>query len=531
MLKEIKILSKLNICNLYGINVFKNTKDSSKRAKSLGLFAAVILVVAVAWMYVGMLVYGYVTLGIGEIIPAYLVMISSLIMLFLGIFKAGHVVFEKKGYDILCSLPVSKQAIIISRFVRMYVENLIFALMVMIPGVAVYGFLLRPSLWFYIGGFIATVLIPLAPMTVSIVIGSLITAITSRMKYKSLVGTGLSVLLTVGIMFLSSKLAVVSEDVTTDMLYDFVATLTEIISKIYPPAVWFGDFVLAKDFCSALLFSLCMLVVLVATAYIIGKSFQTIYQNLYASAAKSDFEMDAQKQKSVLSALCKREFKRYFASSVYVTNTIIGPIMASLMSGALFFVGTDAIVETIGMLPIDIDLIGVVPLIIGGVFCMMTTTATSISMEGKEWWIAKSLPLSAKDILDAKLLMNLLLIAPFYVVSELFLVLALKPSALELIWVVGMPAALIILSCIWGITANLKLAVFDWENEVSVVKQSMSALVGGMAGMIVAVIFVFMMLVVPITYSWIFKLVICMVLIAVTGVLYNKNNKVKLTEI
>ena len=97
MLKEIKILSKLNICNLYGINVFKNTKDSSKRAKSLGLFAAVILVVAVAWMYVGMLVYGYVTLGIGEIIPAYLVMISSLIMLFLGIFKAGHVVFEKKG--------------------------------------------------------------------------------------------------------------------------------------------------------------------------------------------------------------------------------------------------------------------------------------------------------------------------------------------------------------------------------------------------------------------------------------------------
>jgi len=100
-----------------------------------------------------------------------------------------------------------------------------------------------------------------------------------------------------------------------------------------------------------------------------------------------------------------------------------------------------------------------------------------------------------------------------------------------LIWVVGMPAVLIVLSCIWGIAANLKLAVFDWENEVSVVKQSMSALVGGMAGMVVALVEILVMIVIPRTMTIAVKTGIFIALVAMSVYLYNKNNKVRLEEL
>lgn len=531
MLREIRVLTRLNLCNIYGLNVFRNTKDKKERKKAILMMVAIAFVIGVAAAYVGMLVYGYVTIGLGEVIPAYLVMISSLIILFLGIFKAGAVIFERKGYDILCSLPLSTKAIVVARFIRMYVENLMFTLVVMVPGMVVYGVLVRPSVVFYLAGGIVTLLLPIAPMTVATIIGALITAISSRTKHGSLVGAGFMVILVLAIMALSGRLAAVEEDITTEMLYNLANLVTELISGIYPPAVWLGDLILGKSVLLPCIFVICTFVLLGVTMHVIGTNFHSVCQRIYGSVAKSDFQMSTQRQSKVVVALYKKEFKRYFASNVYVTNTIIGPILATVMCGGLMFAGTDSIMQSIKTLPIEIDLVAIVPMILSSVFCLMTVTATSISMEGKEWWILKSLPLSTKEILDGKLLMNLILMAPFYVVSEAFLVIALKPIGLDLLWVIGAPALLILFSCVWGITANLKFPVFNWENEVAVVKQSMAALVGGMAGMLLALIFALVMLVVPGVYLWIVKTCICVLLAALTMVLYSSNNRVKLEEL
>ena len=96
MLREISILAKLNLCNIYGINVFLNNKDKKAKKVYVALSATILFLVALVAAYVGMLVYGYVSIGLGEVIPAYLIMISSLIVLMFGLFKAGSVIFEKK---------------------------------------------------------------------------------------------------------------------------------------------------------------------------------------------------------------------------------------------------------------------------------------------------------------------------------------------------------------------------------------------------------------------------------------------------
>lgn len=79
--------------------------------------------------------------------------------------------------------------------------------------------------------------------------------------------------------------------------------------------------------------------------------------------------------------------------------------------------------------------------------------------------------------------MNLLLILPFYVLSELLLIFALKPGAGELLWLILIPAEIILFSCVYGITVNLHFPVLEWESEVRIVKQSASAMLGEWAGL------------------------------------------------
>ena len=105
--------------------------------------------------------------------------------------------------------------------------------------------------------------------------------------------------------------------------------------------------------------------------------------------------------------------------------------MGCIISGALLFTGPERIKE---ILPVPVDLAGIAPFLLAGTFCMMTTAATSVSMEGKNWWLVKSLPLPTKTILDAKILMNLILVLPFYLLSEVFLILALRPGMQKGFW-------------------------------------------------------------------------------------------------
>ncbi len=108
---------------------------------------------------------------------------------------------------------------------------------------------------------------------------------------------------------------------------------------------------------------------------------------------------------------------------------------------------------------------------------------------------------------------------------------ALSPMGLDLVWMILSPAVLILFSCVWGLFINLKVPIFNWENETYVVKQSMSAAVGGICSALVGVILIFALLVVPSGASRLLKAGSMVALVTVTFVIYNKNNKVRLEEL
>ncbi|MDE6108565.1 MAG: hypothetical protein K2F83_07875, partial [Oscillospiraceae bacterium] len=164
MLRQIKLLTALETRNLFGLNVLLHTRDKSARWKAFGMALLYVLVAALMCFYVGGLAYGYILLGLAQIVPAYLMVISALVVLFFGILKAGGAIFSLRGLDTLCALPVHESAIVMGRFIRMYAEELALSLMVLLPGLGVYAYLLRPGVLFYPLALLAALFTPLIPL-------------------------------------------------------------------------------------------------------------------------------------------------------------------------------------------------------------------------------------------------------------------------------------------------------------------------------------------------------------------------------
>lgn len=120
---------------------------------------------------------------------------------------------------------------------------------------------------------------------------------------------------------------------------------------------------------------------------------------------------------------------------------------------------------------IKIQIIGII------VFCivMSNTSCVSISIEGKNLWILKSLPVDEIDILKSKILLNILLTIPISVIC--FLVIGIKLEFEIIIVVMLLIILLSIFSSILGLFINLLYPKLEFTSDVQVVKQSASVII------------------------------------------------------
>lgn len=524
-MEQMKTLTKIELCNLYGWNVFRHTKDSTEKKKKVALSCMMGIIAVFVMFYVGAMSYALITLGAADVVPAYLIAMASIFILVFSIFKASGILFRNKGYDMISSLPVSDWAVVMSRFIRLYVENLVVAMLVILPGLLMYVVYMRSGIGSYIIGFISIFVTPLLPVALATGIGACITGISSRMKHKSLVEAGFSILLVIVALVWTSSFSGNAGEFTPEMMQELVDKVSVVLGKLYPLAILLGNGIVQENYLKLLLFTAVSAAAFAVVASIVSMNFHGICRNLYSTTAKHDYKLEKLQENSLLKALVLREAKRYFASSVYVTNTIIGPILGTVFCVAIVFVDMDSLLSGF---PVSIYENGVLPFMVAGLFCTMNAAAVSVSMEGKEWWIVKSLPLTAKNILDSKIIFNICLLAPFYIVSEIILMVTQNVSMMERIWLISIPALVIVFSCVFGITVNLKFPKFDWESEVSVVKQSASSAIGGMGGLFVSLLSIIAVILVPVNYANIINLAICASLIVITYYMYHSNNRVDL---
>lgn len=493
--RQIRVLTGIQLCNLFGINEIRYTRDKKKKAQALGLGVVWVLLILMFQFYIGGYAYVLTTVGMAELIPALLAAVISLVILFFSFFKAGSVVFQKKAFELQMSLPVKKASVIISRFLTMYVTNLMLSVLVILPGLGVYVWYGKPGLLFYLYSAVGLSVLPLLPLTLATAMGAFILAVSAKWKHKNLVNIFLTLLLILlifgGSMLMSGKAGGTGSESFADlqvMLSHISEILKEKIGTLYPPALWFGDALTMGKGGSLLVFVAVSLGVFGIFVAILQKYFLRICTALNASYTGTGFRMKKNRKSTLFMSLWKKELRRYVASPIYVTNTIIGYIMMVLVSVAILIVGPERLDEMLGIPGIQGMAEKIFPFVLGSMAALMPMSSCSVSMEGKQWWMMQTLPVPGKALYGAKFLANLTVACPFYLVSVVLSVLAFRPAGVEAVGLVLIPALYIAGSAAVGLAVNRKLPLFDWDNEVRVVKQSASTFVSMLVGVLSALI-------------------------------------------
>lgn len=482
MLKQIKKLVGVSLCNTWGINVARFSRDRKKVTNVWMLAVSFLILACMGVTYITMLTYGLTQIGMGDIIPAYILMITSLVILVFTILKAGSILFQMKTYDMLISLPIKPSTIVASRFITMYVGNMVLSLLTVVPSTIVYGIYQKPNVLFYMMMAISVFLLPLIPMTIATAIGALIIAISSRMKHKNLVAVVLSSILTIGALVASFGMSSNATNINTGALAELSTLIIKQIYAIYPPAELFSNGVINQNIISFLAFVILSVGVFLLLVIIVQWKFVEICSAINARATKNNFVMKEMKAGSALMAFYKKELRRYFSANIYVLNTVMGYIMLVVASIAICVMGVDELEATMQM-PGVIN--KALPLVMAAMCCLMSTTISSISLEGKQWWIPLSMPVSTKTVFDSKILVNLTVGYPFLLLSAFILFFVIKTSLIGYIMIVLVPVVYILFMSVLGIAINLRMPMFDWESEVVVVKQSGAVFISMIVSLII----------------------------------------------
>ena len=481
-MRELWILIKLQLSSLFGINQIlhmKNAEDKKQGKRALSTLIAMLFALGYfSVLYSILMAEGFAQIGMLPTLLGIMAMASSLLILMFSIFETKGVLLGFGDYDVVMSWPVGVRTVAASRVVGMYAYNFIYGLMLLLPAGIVYAIKANPAGWFY-PLYLVLMLLPALPTIVGALLGTALTIATARSKKSSLFGILAQFVLVIGLMVLSFRASTSMTDPTK--IAGSADALAGIVSSMYPPAQWFQDALTGTSIVSALWLLLLSAASITLLLFWLGRSFVSINSRIQSKPRGEKFVMRRQVRADQLTALFRREWKRYFSSSIYVVNTAFSYVML-LAAGVALLVKADALSSMMNMPEMEIPL-SVVPFVLAWIVSMGATTPAAISMEGRSLWIIKSMPVRARDWFLSKLAVTMVLAVPSILVSSTLIVIGLKPGLLDAIWLYLTPLAYALAFGVFGLWLNIRMPRMDWKTEAEAVKQSGSVMISVFTGM------------------------------------------------
>ena len=478
-MKRFRTLVKLYLNSIFRVSVMRYSKDGRERKNAVMGVVAIVLIVVVYGGMSGMTSYRMLKAGIDPSVPFLMIAaMASLFALAMAFAQGGATLSSFADFDTLMGMPIPIPLIVLARFFALYSVEALYCVAYLLPCGVIYTILCSPAWWFWPVFLIALLLLPVIPVVIGSSADLLLSAVFAKSKYKKGVISAIKMILLLGFIIFAYMFPQLSSSFITAP-----GKTASIVSRVYPPAQWFADGV-TGDPLPALLFSfgsaaLCALFVL-----ILNRTFLWLHDRLTAGYHVKNYRLGTLKSSGTLKALFTVERKRFFGSTAWVVNTIIGSVLIAVL-GVVGAALSKTVIPFLKALPVT----GIAPIAITGIliFCatISPTTSCAISMEGKQIWIAKTLPVSAKKWLSAKLLMNLLLAGPSLLLAIILLSIAYRSmlTAVDVLSIVLMPIGALLFTTVFGLFVNVKMPRLDWKSDTEVVKQSGAVLVMVLAGL------------------------------------------------
>ncbi|MDO5573991.1 MAG: hypothetical protein Q4G60_08425 [bacterium] len=488
--KGLWTLVRAQLMTSFGLNMVVHEKDKKKHGRYIARLIAYLFLSLMVIGYSYGIGYGLGFLGMSSVVPAMSFAVSCIMILLFTMLKSVAVLFGFKDYDMLMSLPVSNKVVITSKFLYMYVSNELLTMGILIPMAVAY------SLWTPVHAVdiliwvLAIPVAPLIPMTIATVLGAVIAAITSRVKHKNLISVILSFIMIFAIMLFNIRLNSSQEsDAEFYMNIKIISSmLTDKMNRLYPPVRLFQNSLSEHSVLPVLLLILISVVWYLIFVTVVSIGFNQINSRLKARQAKAQYKMQELKTSSPLMALVKKEIGRFLSSPGYIVNCTVGSAMAIIFAVFCVIKGPEEVIRTFaaeGFSGFTTGILCAIPFFASALLGMTCTSAASLSLEGKNLWIVKSLPLEPKIILKSKIIFDLLIGVSTAFICGVLLLIAIKPADfITAVWFIATPVSFKLFTAVWGMFLNVKLPNYEWENEMVVIKQGGASTISVFSGLI-----------------------------------------------
>lgn len=483
-MKILSALIKVRLAALFatltkGKKMPDQRKSGSKGAMiALWTFISVMFMISFFTMFMGMGL-SYFEIGLDWLYFAMYGMMSFALLFLGSVFMTETQIFEASDNDMLLSMPIPSPYILASRMASLAVMNYYYELIIAVPafvGFCIWGSVTLSKVVIFI---LLTLTLPLFAMAVTMLFAFLLSAATSRMKNKTIFKMVLSIaFLSVYFVFCFGS----SRYMTA--LFENGEKISNALGGVFL-IYWFGAALTEGDFLM-MLFSILVYLASFALAYFILSITFVKITTSNRGAAKVVYSEKKTKNKGADSALVRRELARFFSSVPYMLNCGMGLLFVIGLS-VYAAIKSSTLIDTFGGLTANLEINikyltpeAIAPLlsfVISGINMLVLVSAPSVSLEGKNLWIAQSLPVDGSRVLIAKAKTHFIVTAPVMMISSAVITAVFPISVLGVIATFLEPLAMCAFVGVLGVAINARFPRFDWTDETVAVKQGSSIVI------------------------------------------------------
>lgn len=545
-MKRLFMLFKIQLNVNFGISAlrYRFTREKKKRWEPIAILCGIILGFAPLLVLYTLLMLGIFMAGNSfqnpqpEMVITISFVFSQAVILIFGIFYIMGSFYFSQDLETLVPLPLKPYEVLGSKFLVVMVNEYLTALPLLLPPLLVYGIGMGEGILYWLKCILLVLTAPVFPLALAAVFVVLLMRIVNLRKRKdilTIVGGFAGFLLALGVNFFIQRIpkGPGTEDYLNKLLQGQSGLINAIGGK-FPPSLW-ATYGLADSGLVGLGYFLLFIGVSAALfLFLLWLSNMVFYKALIAgqevsgkkkAPANADTGRQYARISSPVYAILRREWKLLLRTPIYVINGLSGTIIGPFMLIVIFFArGAD---------PDAVQILNVVhnpeyqPYVTLGLLGLMLFTAgmnlvasTSLSREGRTFWIAKMIPVAPEKQVLAKLIQAYTVSALGILVTCLAASILLKFALLRIVLIVAVG-----LVCSVPLAAlNLLLDVFNpklvWNSEQEAMKQNMNGLFGMLISLFFMAVLAGVIIVLLVAKMPLWTVYIAILLIAaVTGVL------------
>lgn len=460
--------------------LFKSKKRTSALSNSLlSLAIFVIGALAMGFAYMGT-VEQFKGIGHPEYVLVIGLMLSVFLVLMMTVYDSQNQYYKNKDYDLLSSLPMKDYQIITAKYLSSYFVSFFYGLLIAFPAFVVYFISCPLNIVAIIYSILSLFFIPTYTQLIGSALAYIVGLITCKITNKKLVSNILTVLLTIGLI---AFIYIANSNLMQSLFVDGFPLWIKIV---FPHIFLLFYAITTGAFLVFFLFIAVTLAFALISIGIITIGYKKINTSMNVSSTKLSKKPLCYNSNRPFTSLLKKETKTFLSNPLYFVNGLIGPIMVIILAISMGFGAKDGYGLSTSF---PTELFSIMYICFSSLSLGIgIPTSSSISLEGQNIFLLKSLPLSVNKILLSKLTFNFLLSAPFVLIGSTVFVIIAPCTFVENLFVFLIPLFSLATYSTLGLLCNLKWPKLNWTSESQAVKQSLSLFISMTISILIAII-------------------------------------------